>query len=267
MWWGIWLGCGTFVPWVEPTGAELTRITVFGADVMGASGGEPVSGVEVTADLDVHNPWWSPFTVDELAWSMTIGGTTLTAGELQKGVFVRPNGITRVRVPLTITWADFRAATASLAGPEVPYTLDLYVHATTAGGPWEWPVHIEGALPRFSAPTIDLVDWSTEVQGSALAIDVVVKVGLPEGFALHDGRWRLSVDDHRLGEGRFASRPDGPLHLPLVVDAGGTGAAGWSWLTGEARSLRFDLEGAIVTPAGIVPLEVHQAFPVGGTAD
>lgn len=249
MWWGMWLGCGVFVPSVDVTSVELSGITM--------------SAAEVTASVDVKNPWWTPFTVDALAWSLTVGGAVVTAGELQHAVFVRPNGITTVEVPITLAYSDLAGATAALSAPEVPYGLTLDVHATTPGGPWHWPLAIEGAIPKLSAPTLDLVDWSTQVKGGNLEVDVIVKLGLPAGFALHDGVWRLSVDEHRLGEGRFEAQPDGPLHLGLVVDTAGTSRAGWSWLEGSAETIALDLEGAVVTPAGIVPLSLHQSMAVG----
>jgi len=266
MWWGMLLGCGVLVPSVEPIEVELSRFTVYGIDLAGEGGDAGASGVEIMAVLDVHNPWWAPFTIDELGWSFRVGDSALTSGELERGVFVRPNGITRVEVPIEITFADFAAATAELSAAEVPYALQLDVRAAAAGGPWHWPVLVEGAVPRMSVPTFDLVDWSADIEGSTLEVDVVVDVGMPEGFALHDGAWRLSVDEHRLGSGRFESRPEGPLHLPVVVDAGGTSAAGWSWMRGEARAMRFDLEGAVVTPAGVVPLEARRLFDIGGRA-
>ncbi|MEM6927880.1 MAG: LEA type 2 family protein [Myxococcota bacterium] len=250
MWWGWWLGCGVFAPTVDVTGVGLSQVTL--------------ADVEVTATVDVTNPWWTPFTVDALSWSLTVGGATLTAGELDKAVFVRPNGITTVDVPLRVAYADLADATAALTATEIPYALALDLHATTPGGPWHWPIAIEGAIPKIAAPTLDLVDWSTEVKDGNLEVDVVVKLGLPDGFALHDGSWQLAVDTHRLGGGRFASMPDGPLHLPLVVDSGGTTRAWWAWVQGQAGVIALDVDGAVTTPAGIVPLSLHQSMPVGG---
>ena len=252
MWWGMWLGCGAFVPTAEVTSVELSNVAMTQA--------------EVTAWVDVTNPWWSPFTIDALTWSMTVGGAALTAGELKKAVFVRPNGITAVDVPLTFAYSDLASLPGALGGPEVPFALAVDVHATTPGGPWHWPLAIEGAIPKLSAPTLDLVDWSTQVQDGNLEVDVVVKLGLPQGFSLHDGSWKVTVDEHRIGEGSFAADPEGPLHLGLVVDATGTGRAGWSWLEGSANALVVDLSGSVRTPAGIVPLQLNQALAVGGEA-
>ncbi len=245
----MWIGCGVFAPAVEVTGVGLSHVTL--------------EDVEVTAKVDVTNPWWSSFTLDALTWSLSVGSATLTSGELDKPVFVRPNGITTVEVPITLAYADLAAATRSLGAPEVPYRLALDVHATTPGGPWHWPVAIEGAIPKISPPTLDLVDWSATTRDGNLEVDVIVKLGLPEGFALHDGTWRLAVDEHRLGEGRFASRSEGELHLPLVVDPGGTTRAGWAWVNGEAEVLSLDVDGAVITPAGVVPLSMHRALRVG----
>jgi len=215
----------------------------------------------------VTNPWWTPFTLDALSWSMTVGDATLTAGELNEAVFVRPNGITAVDVPLTLAYSDLAAVTSAMSAPEIPFELTLDVHATTPGGPWHWPLAIQGAIPKLSAPSLDLVDWTTSIDGGNLMVDVVVKVGLPAGFALHGGSWRLSVDEHRLGGGHFSTEPDGPLHLGLVVDTGGTTQAGWQWVTGRAADLVLDLDGAVRTPAGIVPLSLHQTWMVGAAPD
>ncbi|MEN0063739.1 MAG: LEA type 2 family protein [Myxococcota bacterium] len=253
MWWGMWLGCARFVPMAEVTDVGLSKITL--------------SGVGVVAEVEVTNPWWSPFTVDALSWSFTIGEATLTAGELAKAVYVRPNGITTVEVPLELAYADLASATAALTAPQVPYALNLDVHASTDGGPMHWPLSFEGTLPRIEAPTLDLVDWSTQMNGTDLEVDLVVKLGLPSGFALHDGAWRLTVDEHRIGQGRFETQPDGPLHFPLVVDATGSTKAWWAWLQGEAKVLALDLEGAVSTPIGIVPLDLHQGMSIGGSKE
>lgn len=248
--WGMWLGCAAVMPTAEVTDVTLSRITL--------------SDVGVRARVDVSNPWWEPFTVESLAWSFTIGGAIVTAGDLERPVYVRPSGITTLEVPFAVAYSDLATATRAMTEPNVPFALSIDVHAATAGGPWHLPLAFEGALPKLTPPTLDLVDWSADVQGTDLAVDVVVKLGLPAGFALHDGAWELSVDAYRLGHGRFVTRPEGPLHLPFVVSTADTAAAGWSWMQGEAKQITLDLQGAASTPIGIVPLDLHQGFTIGG---
>ena len=203
--------------------------------------------------LIVDDPWPVDLPVTAVRWAMTVDGRPLASGSTEEELVLAARASTPVVVPFRVRYDALPTAVAG----GVPYHADVELDLATPLGRRTLPLATDGVLPELTAPSASLVSWSFTRDGFAGRLALDLAVGLPSWVAGGSLAWRVTADQQLLGSGS-AALTERRLALVVYLDAGAMASAGWDAAWGTLERVTVDLDGALDTAWGSVPLGLHR---------
>ncbi len=235
---------------------------------------EDLSFEGTTAEFvfNVDNP--NPIGLDlaSLDWALALSGNPFLDGNHGSPVSVSPQDKSKVRLPVSLKWADALSVGQALKGAdEIPWSMSGDFRFSTPLGPIGLPFEQAGQLPMLHAPRIRLEALRVErldlaKQTASLALDLGIDSDQQTtlSFDAFDYDVKLkgtSVASGNALVGAVAGSKD--ITLPIDLNLLNLGAVIVEAITNKSQlQVGLSADAQIGTPLGPVPLSISESGPL-----
>jgi LEA14-like dessication related protein len=102
------------------------------------------SGLDLEANLDVHNPNSYKIGVEQLTYRLTVNGSDAGSGSVPEAIALPGKATTGVRLPLTLDWSKVKVAGLEFLTRGIDYAIEGEITFSTPIGVFHRPYRHEG---------------------------------------------------------------------------------------------------------------------------
>lgn len=220
--------------------------------------------------FDVDNPYPVGLKLETLNWKLGIADSPFLDGAKDKGIDIEAGASSKVRIPVSVAFADVFAVATNLKGQdEMPWTIEGDFAFATPVGPVSIPFAEAGVMPALSAPRIKLgklrlgkLDIAKGTVGLELDLDLESDSAKPVSFDAFDYGISFAGNQVLKGKADTAKIEDGTGTLTLPIDLKlvelGASVVETIQKKGELK-VGIDADAMVATPVGPVPLKVSKS--------
>lgn len=94
-------GCSTIQALIQPPKAEIKSVSITNVSLQ---------GIDLDVNVSVFNPNSTELTVDKIKYNLSIGDSSLFAGDFAQPMKLKPNDTSQVTIPIHLNYQTSRAA-------------------------------------------------------------------------------------------------------------------------------------------------------------
>jgi len=219
---------------------------------------------DLVVDLDITNPNPSTLVIAGYTYELQVESQPFLNGSSEREFELRPRDVTRVRVPVSVTFADLLDRLAALKGKaDAGYVLNVSLAVKTPVAEIPLAFSKEGRVPVLSVPQVRLrAVRAGPMSLEGVSLEALVEVSDPGPSVTFSGfSYALSLNGVQLATGsddKPQPSPSGGAHLvriPIPLDLAKARVILGALLVG-AEKPTFTISGkaSFSSPYGIIAL-------------
>ncbi|MEL6348261.1 MAG: LEA type 2 family protein [Myxococcota bacterium] len=227
--------------------------------------------VDTTLVFDVNNPNPIDLGLASFAYTLSLEGQRLTAGDRDKGFNVPGEGAAELKIPLSVVFTDIPELLDNTRGKdELGFAVRGDMGFNTPLGVVELPYNAEGKMPVIRAPKVQVsalrVDELALLQNRAtLALDLNVTNRGGAAIGLKNVGYGFKLNNRRVATGDVAQLGsidgDGQetVTVPITFSLTEVGSGLIDLLKSKGQvNAQFNAELTVDTPFGAVPFSFDE---------
>ncbi|HFC53941.1 MAG TPA: hypothetical protein ENJ43_05865 [Gammaproteobacteria bacterium] len=244
-------GCASFDAVKKAGGIKDPEISIADIGISSLS----LDGMTLQLALDVDNPNPLPLSLAGFDYALKLDGKQLLAGEQRDRVEIKARGSSRIRIPISLRFADLsRLLSGGLAGENLRYELQTAALVDLpVVGVKRFPASRKGEFPVPRPPTVSLTGIDIQqigLTGARLVIGATLEN--PNGFGMEIGSlaYDLAVNGRRWAKSSLdggvslRGKGNGSISIPVELDFREMGGSLYQALT-RGNGLNYQLDGSM----------------------